>query len=84
MKCCGEVRGSLCHCARCHLTFGNLITFDAHQEVDYGHSCMVVCKAPEAMGLVDDGYGTWRTPEDATATRERVSKMLQAKGWKGE
>lgn len=82
MKCCGEVRGSLCHCPRCHLTFGNLVTFDDHQDVRYSRSPMVRCKAPEAMGLVDDGYGTWRTPEDATATRERVSKMLTAKGRK--
>jgi hypothetical protein len=79
MNCCGEVRGALCHCARCHQTFGTLEVFDLHQDVSYKRSPMVVCNAPEGLGLVRDTWGTWRTPEDATATTARVGKMLSAK-----
>lgn len=84
MKCCAEVKPGLYHCPVCHQTFGVLDIFDSHQDVNYNRSPRVLCKDLEGLGLVRDTWGTWRTPEDATATTERVAKMLAAKGGKSE
>ena len=79
MKCCAEVRGAQCHCARCHQTFGNLTQFDAHQEVRYKPSVAISCKAPEALGLLPDSRGTWRTPEALRSSAEKAARMRLAR-----
>lgn len=41
-----------CHCAACHVSFGGLISFDAHRKYNK-------CLKPESLGLTDNGKGVW-------------------------
>ena len=68
-----------CECPVCHEVFGGLELFDKHQNVDYSRRPAVVCAYPGSIGLVRDDWGTWRTPEVATAITQRVARMHQAK-----
>jgi hypothetical protein len=77
---CKEMRGTTCHCAGCHNTFGSLKLFDGHQSVTYGKTVgRVVCKDPAKQGFVLDAWGTWRTPENLVATANRVAAMNTAR-----
>lgn len=94
---CPEARGSECHCAACHLTFGTLTLFDAHQTVDYDRRPPVICRAAESMrvspaglpvpagsgglALVRDARGTWQTPA-GLAARQRSAAMGRERGRK--
>lgn len=66
MKCCEDVRGSECHCGKCHQTF---------QDVDYTRAVPVACKLPPEIGAVQDARGTWCTPERLKA-REILATRL--------
>jgi hypothetical protein len=74
-NCCDEVRGATCHCAACHRTFGSLVLFDRHQDINYGRDPVVFCKSPYDLGLIRDASGVWRTPEAVSAITEKVSAM---------
>lgn len=75
-SCCELPFGSnLCHCGACHQTFSGLTLFDSHQAVAYEPPSGVSCKEPEAMGLVRDTSGTWRTPEAAKSLLARMEKL---------
>ena len=69
----------MCHCVRCHQTFGTLALFDRHHDVDYRRDPAVLCNAPEALGLVRGPNETWWTPEALSALTERVGKMVTAR-----
>jgi hypothetical protein len=73
--CCDTPRGSECHCAACHQTFTGLGLFDAHQHVDYTRQPAVTCEPAVRLGLVQDGRGTWGTPEGVKA-RQRSATAL--------
>ena len=75
--CCAAVRGSECHCARCHRTFTGLTLFDAHQDVDHArpHADVIQCRDPASLGLAQSDRGTWGTPEGLRA-RERSATTL--------
>jgi hypothetical protein len=78
--CCSLPAGSnLNHCAGCHQTFSSLAMFDRHQEKDYSRRPVVSCKPPEALGLVRDTWGTWRTPEAAESLAGRMEKLREAR-----
>lgn len=73
--CCDELRGQVCHCPRCHQTFGSLALFDRHQHVDYMRNPAVSCRYPEDLGLLLDMWVVWRTPEDLRASTEKIARM---------
>lgn len=73
--CCAAVHGAQCHCSLCHQTFSGLTLFDDHQDVNYHRRPPVVCKPPQALGLVQDAEGTWCTPE-GLKDRERLRGQL--------
>jgi len=77
--CCSLPFGSnLNHCAKCHQTFTSLTMFDKHQEVQKGPG-RVLCRPPEALGLVRDTKGVWRTPEGVESLYRRMGMMEQAR-----
>jgi hypothetical protein len=76
-SCCADVRGSEHHCPACHATFTCLTLFDKHQIVRYDRRPAVRCRPPEALGLVQDGRGTWGTPE-GLARRQQTREQLAA------
>jgi hypothetical protein len=78
-RCCANVRGSECHCAACHQTFTGLGLFDAHQDVDYTRRPSVTCKPAQALGLVQDGRGTWGTPEGLKARQLSATRLAMAR-----
>jgi hypothetical protein len=55
-----------CHCHACHVTFGTLTLFDAHQDWTAGWASLS-CRSPLTLGLVADHNGTWQTPEGLRA-----------------
>jgi hypothetical protein len=77
LDCCSDVRGSECHCGRCHRTFTGLTLFDDHQDVDYRrpHADVVQCRDPASRGLAQSARGTWGTPE-GLRSRERSALLL--------
>jgi hypothetical protein len=81
VTCCELPYGSrLCHCARCHQTFGSLGLFDSHQSVDYSRRFPVLCAQNDgllALGLVRDNRGVWLTPE-ALVKRAKSAAQLTA------
>ena len=77
--CCAAVRGSECHCARCHQTFSGLGQFDAHQDVDYTRREPVVCKPPWELGLAQSPRGTWCTPEGLKARERSATALARAR-----
>lgn len=70
---------NLNHCAQCHQTFNSLKMFDRHQDIARDGSGRVSCRPPEALGLVSDTRGTWRTPEAVESLYERIGMMKQAR-----
>lgn len=74
--CCANVRGSECHCGRCHMTFSALYLFDRHQKVDYSADGpgRVSCMGPGGLGLVPDARGTWRTPQALETNKKRAAR----------
>jgi len=78
-KGCVRVRGSQCHCARCHQTFPSLTAFDAHQNVNYRRKEPVICRDPEAMGMVLDSRHVWRTPGGIISSALKSSRLNTAR-----
>jgi len=73
-----KIHGSGNGCRACGHVFGTLTVFDRHQTADYTRSPAVACTAPEALGLVRDGFGTWQTPAGLIRRhrdRERLSQV---------
>ena len=79
MTCCEQVRGSECHCGECHQTFTGLTLFDAHQDIDYTRRPAIHCEPPVALGLVQDGRGTWGTAEGLKARESYATRLASAK-----
>jgi hypothetical protein len=52
---CPPVRGSHCHCAACHVTWGTLALFEAHQVTDYTKQPAVTCRPPSAITVTVTG-----------------------------
>jgi hypothetical protein len=70
--------GSEFHCTNCHLTFGTLTLFDAHQDVDYERSPVVICNPP-APDLVQNERGTWQTPEGLERRKRLAGQARSAR-----
>lgn len=68
-------------CAKCREDFGSLTLFDQHQNVGYGRkaSPVVMCHAPQALGLVQDQGGTWYTPEGLNAAHSLRDRLASAR-----
>ena len=78
MDCCSLPPFSVhCHCGRCHVTFATLESFEGHLVRIPGSPVAVRCKTPAELGLLDDGNGTWRTPE-GLARRDLDAARLAA------
>ena len=61
-------------CGRCQVLFGSLASFEDHLVRDPGSPVIRGCTPPRVLGLVQDGSGTWQTPE-GLARRERTRAM---------
>lgn len=75
MSCCDSLRSGEHHCARCHNSFGSLEQFDRHQDVDYRRRPAVLCAAVGGLGLIQDGRGTWQTPEGLKARLQSRARL---------
>lgn len=66
------------HCSGCHVTFGTLELFDAHQHWA-GRPLELTCDTPAELGLEQDDHGTWQTPEGLRARWRATRDLLAAR-----
>jgi hypothetical protein len=73
-----DPHGSEHECGKCHEVFSGLTLFDRHQDVDYRREPSIICRAPAALGLVQDGRGTWCTPEGLKSRDFHATRLARA------